>query len=254
MQVIYLTNLQGKENGAMITFRNRGVHNMLDWEMLSRLAIAAILGLTIGLEREYKGKPLGLKTCLVISITSCLLTIVSIQSAYLFPDSEFVMIRMDPLRLAAQIVSGVGFLGAGVILRREDDTISGLTTAAIVWGAAGVGIATGAGFYIEAVSGVVLLIVSVELIPLLINRMNIKYLNTKELSLKIYVTDRTEIPIIISNIEKEVNEVKKVRLKNNKEKSHQITLKVTINENINVSAFYMKISDMEKINGLDING
>ena len=227
---------------------------MLDWEMLLRLVISAILGLTIGLEREYKGKPLGLKTCLVISITSCLLTIVSIQSAYLFPDSEFVMIRMDPLRLAAQIVSGVGFLGAGVILRREDDTISGLTTAAMVWGAAGVGIATGAGFYIEAVSGVALLIISVELIPLLINRMNLRYLNTREISLRIYVIDRSEIPIIISNIEKEVSEVKKVRLKDIKEKSHQISLKVTINEKVKTPEFYMKISNMDKISNIEING
>ena len=71
---------------------------------------------------------------------------------------------MDPLRLAAQIVSGIGFLGAGVILRRGNDSISGLTTAALIWGAAGVGIAVlGAGYYIEALAGVVLLIVSVEL-------------------------------------------------------------------------------------------
>src|SRR5699024_5233128 len=83
--------------------------------------------LMMGLERELKRKSLGLKTILVISIVSCLLTIVSIQSAYIFQDSAFVDIRMDPLRLAAQIVSGVGFLGAGVILRRDDDTVSGLT-------------------------------------------------------------------------------------------------------------------------------
>src|SRR5690625_4854969 len=145
-----------------------GFMNNVHLEMLFRLLIAAILGLLIGLERELKRKSLGLKTILVISIVSCLLTIVSIQSAYLLPGSALGEIRMDPLRLAAQIVTGVGFLGAGVILRREDDTISGLTTAAIVWGAAGVGIAIGAGFYIEAIVGVGLLLVSVELIPIVI--------------------------------------------------------------------------------------
>src|SRR5690625_5208428 len=93
----------------------------LDVEMLVRLLLAAILGLLIGIEREMKRKSLGLKTILVISIVSCLLTIVSIQSSYLFPASEYIEIRMDPLRLAAQIVSGVGFLGAGVILRRQDE-------------------------------------------------------------------------------------------------------------------------------------
>src|SRR5690625_2774994 len=90
-------------------------------EMLIRLTVSALLGLLLGLEREMKRKSLGLKTILVISIISCLLTIVSIQSSYIFPESKYLEIRMDPLRLAAQIVSGVGFLGAGVILRRQDD-------------------------------------------------------------------------------------------------------------------------------------
>src|SRR5690625_2836066 len=93
----------------------------IDIEMVIRLLIAAILGLLMGLEREMKRKALGLKTILVISIVSCLLTIVSIRSSYIFPASAYTEIRMDPLRLAAQIVSGVGFLGAGVILRRQDD-------------------------------------------------------------------------------------------------------------------------------------
>src|SRR3954468_6343790 len=139
--------------------------NAVDTEIFIKLGISAVLGLIIGLERELKRKPVGLKTSLVISIVSCLLTIVSIQSAYTFPNADHVRITMDPLRLAAQIVSGIGFLGAGVILRRGNDSISGLTTAAMIWGAAGIGIAVGAGFFIEALAGVVLLIISVELVP-----------------------------------------------------------------------------------------
>src|SRR5699024_2571332 len=130
----------------------------LDYDMFLRLIVAAVLGLMMGLERELKRKSLGLKTMLVISIVSCLLTIVSIQSAYICRDSAFVDIRMDPLRLAAQIVYGVGFLGAGVILRRDDDTVSGLTTAAIVWGEGGIGVATGAGFYAAAITSVDILL------------------------------------------------------------------------------------------------
>src|SRR5699024_3694102 len=113
------------------------------------------------------------------------LTIVSIQSAYIFQDSAIVDIRMDPLRLAAQIVSGVGFLGAGVILRRDDDTVSGLTTAAIVWRAAGIGVATGAGFYAESIRGVVLLLVSIEVIHMLIKRLTIKKLHLSDHTVQI---------------------------------------------------------------------
>src|SRR5690625_1226434 len=106
------------------------VFKSTDLEMLFRLFIATVLGLMIGLERELKRKSLGLKTILVISMVSCLLTIVSIRSSFLYRGTENAEIRMDPMRLSAQIVSGVRFLGAGVILRRGDEAVTGLTTAA----------------------------------------------------------------------------------------------------------------------------
>ena len=118
----------------------------IDTVLLIKLGIAALLGLLLGIEREVKHKPVGMKTSVVISVAACLLTIVSIESSYRY--AEPYIRPMDPLRLAAQIVSGIGFLGAGVILRRTNEVISGLTTAAIIWAAAGIGIAVGAGFFI----------------------------------------------------------------------------------------------------------
>ena len=156
----------------------------LDLDILIKLGISAFFGMIIGLERELKRKPVGLKTSLVISIVSCLLTIVSIESAYKFPHDDQINITMDPLRLAAQIVSGIGFLGAGVILRRGNDSISGLTTAALIWGAAGVGIAVGAGYYLEAFAGVALLIISVEFVPLLFGLIGPKQLRQKATLIK----------------------------------------------------------------------
>uniref|UniRef100_UPI00036497D8 MgtC/SapB family protein n=1 Tax=Paenisporosarcina sp. TG-14 TaxID=1231057 RepID=UPI00036497D8 len=104
-------------------------------EILIKLGLAALLSLIIGVERELKKKPVGLKTSLVIATFSCLLTYISIETAYITEARSGVNITMDPLRLAAQIVSGIGFLGAGVILRRGNDSITGLTTAAMIWGA-----------------------------------------------------------------------------------------------------------------------
>ena len=120
----------------------------IEWDTVLKLAVATLIGLIIGLERELKKKPLGLKTCIVIAVSSCVLTIISIDAAYNFPRVS--KLQMDPLRLPAQIISGVGFIGAGVILRKSNDVISGLTTSAMIWGAAGLGVATGAGFYKEA--------------------------------------------------------------------------------------------------------
>ena len=75
---------------------------------------------------------------------------------------------MDPMRLAAQIVSGIGFLGAGVILRRSNDVISGLTTASMVWAASALGIAIGAGFYLQATVAMILIILAINVLPQLV--------------------------------------------------------------------------------------
>lgn len=117
-----------------------------DFSTLMKLALACVLGGLIGLEREKKRKPVGIKTCMIIAVTTCLLTIVSIQAAEYYASlSE--NIRTDPMRLAAQVISGIGFIGTGVIMRRTNDMVSGITTAAMIWAAAAIGIAIGAGFY-----------------------------------------------------------------------------------------------------------
>ena len=129
-----------------------------------KILFAMVLGGIIGLERELKAKPVGVKTCMIIAVTTCVLTIVSIQSAEHYAQvSE--NIRTDPMRLAAQVISGIGFLGAGVILRKHNDAISGLTTAAIIWAAAGIGIASGAGFYFDALIATMMILVAIRLSP-----------------------------------------------------------------------------------------
>src|SRR5699024_3357001 len=224
---------------------------MINNEILLKLVISAILGLAIGLERQFKRKPIGLKTSLVISISSCLLTIVSIESSYTFTDSEHIMIRMDPLRLAAQIVYGVGFLGAGVILKRDDNTISGLTAAAIIWGAAGIGIANGAGFIIEAITVVISLILGIELVPFVIKKLSIRNINSKDVTLKVHVQGEKKITVI-NQIKKEVIEVSKTRIKEVDKKTVLIYLKTTVSEDISIEKMYNIIYDIDYITKLEI--
>lgn len=226
--------------------------NHVEMEMLIKLGISAILGLVIGLERELKRKPVGLKTSLVISIVSCLLTIVSIESAYSFPHNDNINITMDPLRLAAQIVSGIGFLGAGVILRRENDSISGLTTAAMIWGAAGIGIAVGAGFFTEAIAGVGLLIISVELIPFLIGLMGPKRLREKEISLQLKVSDKEDIAKIILLMKEQNFSIRRVRIKDISEVEHLVQFVVAVDSKLKTTDVYYTISDYKGINSVEI--
>ncbi|WNS74705.1 MgtC/SapB family protein [Bacillus sp. DTU_2020_1000418_1_SI_GHA_SEK_038] len=224
----------------------------LELEILMKLGISAVLGLVIGIERELKRKPVGLKTSLVISIVSCLLTIVSIESAYIFPGKEGVNIQMDPLRLAAQIVSGIGFLGAGVILRRGNDSISGLTTAALIWGAAGIGIAVGAGFYLEAMAGVALLIISVEVIPFFMALLGPRQLREKEITLQLKVTDKENIADILSAIKDIKISIKRVRIKDLEGGKHLIQLVVTVNKKKSITDVYYSVSQLSGVRSVEI--
>ncbi|GAC1667126.1 MAG: hypothetical protein PVS3B2_05480 [Candidatus Dormibacteraceae bacterium] len=103
-----------------------------------RLVVALVLGLLLGTEREVRGHPAGIKTMGLIAIGACMFTALGLLPA--FGRNE------DPTRIAAQIVTGVGFLGAGAILR-QGDNVHGLTTAASIWVAASVGMAVGFGYY-----------------------------------------------------------------------------------------------------------
>src|SRR5581483_4212245 len=123
----------------------------LTWpHVLLRLAVAAGLGGAIGFERELRERQAGLRTHLVVSVGSALFTIVSAYGFREFLVSGGSVVRADPTRIAAQIVSGIGFLGAGAIIR-QGLSVRGLTTAATLWLVAGIGMASGAGYYDGAV-------------------------------------------------------------------------------------------------------
>jgi putative Mg2+ transporter-C (MgtC) family protein len=224
----------------------------IDYDILIKLGISAILGLIIGLERELKRKPVGLKTSLVISVVSCLLTIVSIESAYMFPDSDNVRITMDPLRLAAQIVSGIGFLGAGVILRRGNDSISGLTTAAMIWGAAGIGIAVGAGFFIEAFVGVALLIISVELVPYVMKFIGPKQLREKEISLQLFIRDKIQIEHAISFLMERKYIIRRIRIKDLDNGDHLVQILVAVDYREKTTDVYDSVSKLDGVHKVEI--
>jgi putative Mg2+ transporter-C (MgtC) family protein len=134
----------------------------LDWlDVLFRLAVAAGLGAVIGVERELDEKAAGLRTHMLVSLGSALFTMVGAYGFEDFFTAGGNIVSSDPSRVAAQVVTGIGFLGAGVIFR-QGFTIRGLTTAASLWVVAAVGMAAGAGFWKGAVIGTVVGIVSLR--------------------------------------------------------------------------------------------
>jgi putative Mg2+ transporter-C (MgtC) family protein len=132
----------------------------LNWdESLLRLALAAALGGLIGVERELREREAGLRTHLLVSVGSALFTIVSAYGFHAFLVSGASVVRADPTRIAAQIVTGIGFLGAGAIIR-QGFSVRGLTTAATLWVVAAVGLAAGAGYYSVAVITTALVLIA----------------------------------------------------------------------------------------------
>ncbi len=116
-----------------------------DTQVVFRLILATILSGLIGLERETHGRAAGLRTHILVCVGS---TLIMLTSMYIF-DIYKGVISIDPFRIAAQVISGIGFLGAGAIIRFRA-SVKGLTTAATLWAAAGIGLAVGCGFYIGA--------------------------------------------------------------------------------------------------------
>jgi putative Mg2+ transporter-C (MgtC) family protein len=129
---------------------------MSEWEALGRLALAAILGGAIGLERESRNKSAGLRTHMLVTMGSAMFMVASMLLLYqvtAFGGDA----RVDPTRIGSTIVTGVGFLGGGIIFRTED-RVRGLTTAAGLWVASAIGLTIGAGFYVTGVGATVLTI------------------------------------------------------------------------------------------------
>ncbi len=127
------------------------IPQLAGFDATARLGLAAALGAGVGFERELRDREAGIRTHLLVSLGSALFTIVSAYGFHEFLTGSANIARVDPTRIAAQIVTGIGFLGAGAIIR-EGLSIRGLTTAATLWVVAAIGMACGAGYYWPAVA------------------------------------------------------------------------------------------------------
>jgi len=130
--------------------------HITEYEIALRLLLACIFGGILGYERERNDSPAGFRTHILVSLGSALIMVLS-----MYGFNDFISVNKDPARLAAQVVSGIGFLGAGTILR-DETSIKGLTTAASLWVVAAIGLAAGAGFYFSALFVTVLVFVTLD--------------------------------------------------------------------------------------------
>lgn len=218
--------------------------------VLIKLTVAFVLGGLLGLEREAKGKPVGFTTCVIISVASCLLTIVSIQSAEYYAGISD-NIRSDPMRLAAQIISGIGFLGAGVIMHRSDDAISGLTTAAIVWASAGIGIASGNGFYLHALAVTGLFFVAIWLSPQVLLYQS-KSKRIGKLNVRLLFNDEQGVPILMEYMRNKRNIIDNLNIRDIKKERVEVNLRLNVRQRITLPELYCTLKQLPHVHAVTL--
>lgn len=153
--MILLAQNEAQDQAKTLKRRQIGSVMLPDWELLLQLCLAALLGSAIGIERERLIWAAGLRTHMLVAVGACLFMIVS---AFGFTSVLGPHVILDPSRVAAQVVTGVGFLGAGSIILRNE-VVKGLTTAASLWAVAAVGLAVGGGLYLAAGAATIIILV-----------------------------------------------------------------------------------------------
>ena len=160
-------------------------HPITQQEIVIRILLAIFIGGLLGLERGLKNRPAGLRTYMLVCVGSSLIMMTN-QYIYQFTGSG------DPMRLGAQVVSGIGFLGAGTIVVTRRNQIKGLTTAAGLWASAGVGLALGIGFY----EGAIIAAIGVYLILAILQRLDSR-MHKKIRIIELYIELKTSVPFSV---------------------------------------------------------
>lgn len=212
-------------------------------EVVLRLILSAIIGGAIGIEREASNRPAGFRTHILVSVGS---TLIMLVSAYGMGEGA------DPARLAAQVVSGIGFLGAGTILRTGNH-IKGLTTAASLWVCAGIGLAIGAGFYLGGV--VTAAIVLISLIAL--GNVEVNVLRGANKLVRVTATDRAgligDIGTVFGEYNISIRNVTIDDIKDDGEGPGKIEIKFYVKKpiNLNLQGLYDSLFHIRDIDEVD---
>ena len=214
---------------------------------LTKICIAAILGAVIGLEREFTGNPAGLRTHIILAIGAALASTLSISFSHDFSSPEF---RSDPARIVAQVVSGVGFLGAGAIMK-FGVSVKGLTTATSLWTTAIIGIACGAGYYELAASAAILVLVALTLV----NKLGSKFLTGyRNREFKVKISDR---PGILDELRKRL-EMKKVTILSlnaamSDKKSLKVDMVIRLPGDLRMDSLINVVNELEETQSIEID-
>ncbi|OXB98232.1 MULTISPECIES: MgtC/SapB family protein [Bacillus] len=167
----------------------------VDFDFIIRIGVAGLLGAMIGIEREIRSKEAGLKTHFLVGVGSALIMVVS---KYAFSDIVYEEhTSLDPSRIAAQVVSGVGFLGAGTIIIQKQ-AVKGLTTAAGLWATAGIGLAIGAGMYVVGIGATILVLIGLEIVSRIFK---VQFLFPQNITVQMFVNKHEAVQQVLETLQ-----------------------------------------------------
>ena len=214
------------------------------WDALLRLLVAAVLGGAIGLERELRDQEAGFRTHLLVSLGACVFTLVSAYAWTYWSFSTPQGIVFDPTRIAAQIVTGIGFLGAGAIIVRGI-SVRGLTTAATLWVVAAIGMAAGTAYYSVAFGATVLVLVSLGPLRIVSKRM-VSRVRPEEAELAVKLVPEGVAANVLARIEEAGGTIQTVEFGD--ERTVDIVLRASRRaESARVAEEVSKLDDVERV-------
>lgn len=215
-------------------------------EFILRVFIAAILGAIIGFEREYRAKEAGVRTHFLVAMGSALFMILS---QYGFGDMfDNPSISLDPSRIASQVVTGIGFIGAGTIIFQKH-MIKGLTTAAGLWVTSAIGLACGAGMYLLATTATLLVLICLETIYFILHRFG-----SRNISVTISTDKRDKISRVLNRLRDDAVEIDSYEMKEQQSANGTTRFIVAMELLVKRNKYQEQIINfMDKFEGVDID-
>ena len=218
------------------------------WTFILRLSLATLLGAVIGFEREYHAKEAGIRTHLLVALGACLFMILSVYGFDFMLDRDHV--SFDPSRIASQVVTGIGFIGAGTIILQKQ-MVRGLTTAAGLWVTAAIGLACGNGMFIIAAVTTVIVLMSLGLI-----NVYLPYFSQKERHITFLVEDYGVMTEILEKLRLEKITVLNYEMHKSAEENNGkmlVTLEIRMKRYDNVKGITSILKNFEKVELVQIS-
>lgn len=221
--------------------------NSPEAHIIFRILLAACFGALIGLEREHAHRPAGLRTHILVCVGACL---VMLTSEFVYKQYHQFSPNMDVTRLGAQVISGIGFLGAGTIIR-NGSSVKGLTTAASIWVVACIGLATGIGYYFGATVATIIIFLCLAYIKNFFT-----FYDNKKVALSIILSEES-VSNVVNNVEKKFFEnsikLEHMSIKQKNEKDSEIFFNLSMNDSVNPTSIFNEIYALPGIVSINVN-